>query len=554
MAADARSVSAASTLSPVPSAFSVSSTSSNSNTDSPNSQASPALPTSPTSRTSPTSPISAPSPLVESTPAELLEPRRQLSRSRTASVASNAAGRLRSVSLRVLEADFPPGFMAATGSAAARVHTPAEIRRGSLAHLTANNEDAEEEEGSPESGRRRLSRSVTGLSIWSMGRGNKGNDALPADSTPRLAQLPPEVDGTGTLEPMASRGPSHQDRLSADDGVRPIRTNQESMTASIKTGYANTTRTGNSQTSCDNSYISPPELPWTISTVLALKAFWRWFCTPLGFAITIYGLNIVAWGGMLFLLLCNAAPAMCHPSCNDLQSPRRIWIEITSQILNGLFCVTGFGLAPWRFRDLFWWCVWRFGWGQKRGQSKAERKNYGLRRLAGIHRNWFRLPGSNSLPPTTGPKDLAAQADNEAVIPFPAVKVPDPPPTSIRAQPTKLWKMDFVIWCNVWNTFFQCCLAGFMWAMNRYDRPPWSTGLFVALACGVAGMGGISMFNEGKRIKKVEGIPMESWQGKKEYRDLETGQKGNQGKEKDEAEEGKEKAKDAAEKIVTVEQ
>jgi hypothetical protein len=62
-------------------------------------------------------------------------------------------------------------------------------------------------------------------------------------------------------------------------------------------------------------------------------------------------LNIIAWGGMLFLLICNAAPAMCTPTCNDINSPRRIWIEIDSQILNALFCVTGIGLLPWRARD-----------------------------------------------------------------------------------------------------------------------------------------------------------------------------------------------------------
>jgi hypothetical protein len=37
-----------------------------------------------------------------------------------------------------------------------------------------------------------------------------------------------------------------------------------------------------------------------------LIAFWKYFTTPVGFLVTIYGLNIVAWGGMLFLLLCNA--------------------------------------------------------------------------------------------------------------------------------------------------------------------------------------------------------------------------------------------------------
>ncbi|KAF4156481.1 hypothetical protein CNMCM6936_005873 [Aspergillus lentulus] len=77
---------------------------------------------------------------------------------------------------------------------------------------------------------------------------------------------------------------------------------------------------------------------------------WQWLRTPLRILITLYGLNVGAWGGMLFLLLCNAAPAMCDPSCNDPDSPRQKWIEIDSQILNALFCIPGFGLAPWRMR------------------------------------------------------------------------------------------------------------------------------------------------------------------------------------------------------------
>jgi hypothetical protein len=71
-------------------------------------------------------------------------------------------------------------------------------------------------------------------------------------------------------------------------------------------------------------------------------------------------LQVVAWGGMLFLLICNAAPAMCHPSCDDLYSARKIWIEIDSQILNALFCVTGLGLLPWRGRDT--WLLYKKNW------------------------------------------------------------------------------------------------------------------------------------------------------------------------------------------------
>lgn len=82
-------------------------------------------------------------------------------------------------------------------------------------------------------------------------------------------------------------------------------------------------------------------------------------------------LNVVAWGGMLFLLLVEAAPAMCHPTCNDLYSARRIWVEIDSQILNALFCVTGLGLLPWRLRDT--WLIVRGNWAK----------------LSVIHAGWY---------------------------------------------------------------------------------------------------------------------------------------------------------------------
>jgi NO-binding membrane sensor protein with MHYT domain len=41
-----------------------------------------------------------------------------------------------------------------------------------------------------------------------------------------------------------------------------------------------------------------------------------------------------------------------------------------------------------------------------------------------------------------------------------------------------------------------------MWGMNRFDRPSWSTGLFVALACVVAGMAGYMVFRETRRVAK----------------------------------------------------
>jgi len=101
-----------------------------------------------------------------------------------------------------------------------------------------------------------------------------------------------------------------------------------------------------------NGYHFPPKYSMRENIEQGLIDFWAFYNTGFGFFLTIYSLNVVAWGGMLFLLLCNAAPAMCVPSCNDIDSPRRVWIETDSQILNALFCVTGFGLAPWSIRDL----------------------------------------------------------------------------------------------------------------------------------------------------------------------------------------------------------
>lgn len=251
-----------------------------------------------------------------------------------------------------------------------------------------------------------------------------------------------------------------------------------------------------------NGYHFPPKYPVKEQIRYGLVSFWNFYNTGFGFFLTIYSLNVIAWGGMLFLLLCNAAPAMCFVDgtydCNHIDSPRRIWIETDSQILNGFFCVTGFGLAPWRFRD--WYYLLRY---RIRNDNKA------LRTLAGVHRGWFRLAGSDQLPVNIGPKNIEEIANyNIDSVPYPLNTIPDAPPTGIRAPPTKMWKLDFIIYFNVANTFLQCVLSSFMWALNRYDRPSWSTGLFVCLACIASAIAGIMQGMEGKHVKAIEGVPL----------------------------------------------
>jgi hypothetical protein len=117
---------------------------------------------------------------------------------------------------------------------------------------------------------------------------------------------------------------------------------------------------------------------WAETTRHGFTAAWKFVTTPTGFLMTVYGLNVVAWGAMLFFLLLGAAPAMNHPSKDAINSPRKIWIEIDSQILNALFCVTGFGLAPWRFRDLYWLI-----------KARRFKNSYATKRLNEQNRSWF---------------------------------------------------------------------------------------------------------------------------------------------------------------------
>jgi hypothetical protein len=248
----------------------------------------------------------------------------------------------------------------------------------------------------------------------------------------------------------------------------------------------------------DNGYQFPPKHSFGQATVIALRGFWNYFTTPVGFLVIIYALNIVAWGGMLFLILIHATPAMSHPSWNNDYSGAKIWLEIDSQILNALFCVTGLGLIPWRFRDFYYLMQWRW-----------KKDPEGLRRLAGIHRGWFRLEGSQNVDVRFHQDtDPIPAGTDESALAIPVKLSPDPPLTGERASPSKYWKLDYVIWMFVWNTVLQICLCGIMWGLNRFQRPGWTTGFLISLACIVGAAGGWMIFKEGKRVKKVEGVPV----------------------------------------------
>jgi hypothetical protein len=185
-----------------------------------------------------------------------------------------------------------------------------------------------------------------------------------------------------------------------------------------------------------------------------------------------------------------------------------------TQILTALFSLTAFGLAPIRFRDMYYLLKFRLF-----------KQEIGLRRLAGIHRGWFRLPGSQDLPIELGPAEVAVMAHDFPTlsIPYPLEKIPDAPLTGTRGGPTPLWKMDFVLWMYVGNTITQVPLSAVMWGMNRYDRPSFAVGMLVAIGCIVAAVGGIMVFIEGKKLKGIEGVAVSEEDQERLKRDRELG-------------------------------
>ncbi|KAK2630136.1 hypothetical protein QTJ16_000956 [Diplocarpon rosae] len=435
----------------------------------------------------------------------------QQSRTRDESSTSTIQSRLRGASKNFQESSPPAGFMIASSQIASAIPTLSDIRKGSYGNEGWSGEGQIVAKQRRSSLSRRGSSHEEAIRRGSLATPGSPRDVSGPDTIPRT--VPEVVDESENQARASIRAPG-TDSMAVGTDSKTLEPSSSNATSNTRPAISSKEAIEYKTTPFDNGYEFPPKHNWKESTVIFLKAAWGFFTTPVGFLVVVYGLNVVAWGGMLFLLLCNASPAMCQPTCNDINSPRRIWIEIDSQILNALFCVTGFGTIPWRFRDLYYLL-----------QYRLQKKEIGLRRLAGINRGWFRLAGSQELPVTLGPAEIDNELPNvaESSIPFPISKVPDAPLTGFRAPPTALWKLDFVIWTMVWNTFLQAVLSGFMWGLNRYDRPSWSTGLFVALACIVAACGGIMSFIEGKHVKAIEGVPVSEADQGRLRRDRELG-------------------------------
>lgn len=219
-----------------------------------------------------------------------------------------------------------------------------------------------------------------------------------------------------------------------------------------------------------------PKVSWANACKKGAIAAWRFILTPTGLFILIYGLNVVAWGAMLFFLLLNVGSMS--------KERKEIWIEIDSQILNALFCLTSWGLAPWRIRDTYWLLMWHFG------SANISKKS--IMQLAKRNSSWYRMRDSDS----------EESSYNEMVVRETL--------TGKVARPTKSWKMDFVVINMLLNSLFQVGMATFMWEYNRNTRPAFGVGLFIGLGCFSSLLAGLMSWWEGRKVKLIEGAFFET--------------------------------------------
>jgi len=92
---------------------------------------------------------------------------------------------------------------------------------------------------------------------------------------------------------------------------------------------------------------------------------WAFVKTPMGAFTAIYGFLCAFWGAAIVLFVAKII---------NLHNPDKqgFWVEVCSQIENGLFTITGIGLIPWRVLDTYR-IYWIWYYKRKTRKLRAER-------------------------------------------------------------------------------------------------------------------------------------------------------------------------------------
>ncbi|CUA70390.1 hypothetical protein RSOLAG22IIIB_00750 [Rhizoctonia solani] len=224
----------------------------------------------------------------------------------------------------------------------------------------------------------------------------------------------------------------------------------------------------------------------------ALSGFWGYITTPMGFVSFVYGFLCAFWGAAIVIFLAK----IINLHNEDRQG---FWVEISSQIENALFTVTGVGLIPWRVIDTYRIAkIWHYRQVTRRLRRKAK------------------LPAlidGNDLPdPVYNPNYVHVLSDRQQEDLHYQQQKFMASQTWYRPHETETHKAFpiktalFICLYIDFNSVFQCMLCGCMWSMNRFERPAWTTGTLIpaSFLCGIAA--GVLIWRGGNQTKKVKEV------------------------------------------------
>lgn len=246
--------------------------------------------------------------------------------------------------MSILQAEIPRGMSGMTGLAAAQAPTLSEVRQGAY---TTEGEERHQQFTTVDTPADFHQRRAT------ISRARKESVAKPPLIPENIQPAPAadSVDEAKDMEIAAFERVATESEQPSDEDVKP-----NALTSHPTVYDLQRTETG----TFPNGYKFPPKHTWSEACSIGFRAFLNFtFRSWVGFLIVFYCVQVIGWGGMIFLLLCGAADTrMCFlerppgsgnwvKDCSSKHTSKSLWIEIDAQVLTALFCVTAFGLAPW---------------------------------------------------------------------------------------------------------------------------------------------------------------------------------------------------------------
>ncbi|SGY19092.1 BQ5605_C014g07559 [Microbotryum silenes-dioicae] len=309
-----------------------------------------------------------------------------------------------------------------------------------------------------------------------------------------------------------------------------------------------------------------------------IKAFLK---TPLGVFFFIYGsellhpsensikqltgvdtlaccpVNVVVWGAGLVLLLMIPMGSYA----------KKLWVEVCSQVLTGLFCITSLFPLPWRLMDAYNICIiWHYAVVTRKRRAKgglpplrdpndlpdpAEAEYWigaGGEKMTGPRVAPAVVPPRKSKLPWKKNKDVSPDANgtasNAEPIPLEVIEshvssdaldevvvLSDKEEAKLRHAQAKFarsqnyyrphttpthhaFPIKQAIWISffmIGNSAFQAILCGVMWGLNRFDRPAWTTGCLIPLSFGCGIAGAVLIWQCSERTKRKAEVTAKVW-------------------------------------------